>query len=87
MTDEARALLHLASTITTVPTLSATDTTARLKAERDLWSWYLEWSRIARVAVTRRASLRQLGFVAPRVDPTDDEEPEHADGPRSNAAD
>jgi hypothetical protein len=31
-------------------------------AERKLWDWYLEWSRIARVAITDRRLLRQLGF-------------------------
>jgi hypothetical protein len=32
-------------------------------AERKLWAWYLEWSRIARVAITDRRLLRQLGFL------------------------
>ena len=34
------------------------------RAEGALWAWYLEWSQIARVAVTQRALLRQMGFVS-----------------------
>jgi len=33
------------------------------KAEEEAWAWYLEWSRIARVAIQERALLRQLGFL------------------------
>ena len=32
-------------------------------AEDALWSWYLEWSAIARVAVKSRPLLRELGFL------------------------
>jgi hypothetical protein len=32
-------------------------------AESVLWAWYLEWSRVARVAIKERALLRQLGFL------------------------
>jgi len=32
-------------------------------AEAALWSWYLEWSRIARVAIKQRALLKELGFL------------------------
>lgn len=32
-------------------------------AETLLWEWYLEWSRVARVAIKQRALLRQLGFL------------------------
>ncbi|AKU95365.1 hypothetical protein AKJ09_02029 [Labilithrix luteola] len=53
------------------------------KAENDLWAWYLEWSQIARIAVTQRALLKQLGFMASRSkshaaddgEETDDEVP------------
>ncbi|MBK8011532.1 MAG: hypothetical protein IPK13_09285 [Deltaproteobacteria bacterium] len=36
------------------------------RAEQALWTWYLEWAQIARVAITRRSLLRQLGFLAAR---------------------
>jgi hypothetical protein len=31
-------------------------------AEKAMWSWYLEWSTIARVAIKERYILRALGF-------------------------
>ena len=31
-----------------------------------MWAWYLEWSKIARVAIKNRALLRQLGFLSAR---------------------
>lgn len=37
---------------------------AQAHADATLWCWYLEWSRIARVAIKERALLRQLGFKA-----------------------
>jgi len=33
------------------------------EAETALWAWYLEWSKIARTAITQRSLLRQLGFL------------------------
>ena len=43
-------------------------------AEEALWAWYLEWGRIARKAITRRSTLRKLGFLASssRTEDTDD---------------
>jgi hypothetical protein len=35
-------------------------------AESAMWAWYLEWSKIARIAIKERALLRQLGFLAAR---------------------
>lgn len=32
-------------------------------AEDALWSWYLEWSTIARTVITDRRLLRRLGFL------------------------
>lgn len=32
-------------------------------AEKAMWAWYLEWSQVARSAITRRSYLRQLGFL------------------------
>ena len=32
-------------------------------AEKRLWSWYLEWSVIARAAIRDRRLLRSLGFL------------------------
>lgn len=71
--NEARALLETVGTIAK-SSAPATDTEALAKAERDLWAWYLEWSRIERVAVTQRALLRQLGYVASRSRRGDEEE-------------
>jgi len=47
------------------------------QAEDAMWAWYLEWSKIARVAIKQRALLKQLGFLAARRgnDEEDDAEP------------
>lgn len=58
------------------------------EAERKLWAWYLEWSRIARVAITDRRLLRQLGFrqnAAGAIDETD--EPATPEDPAAPAID
>lgn len=38
--------------------------TAFDRAEGALWAWYAEWRRLARVAITNRSLLRQLGLSA-----------------------
>lgn len=44
---------------------SVADGEARAKAEQHLWSGYLEWSGIARVAIRDRRVLASLGFRRP----------------------
>ena len=44
-----------------------------IQAEDAMWSWYLEWSKIARVAIKSRVLLRQLGFLARRGGEEDEE--------------
>jgi len=46
------------------------------KAEADMWAWYLEWSKIARIAVKQRALLKQLGFLVARRGTDEEDEPE-----------
>jgi hypothetical protein len=62
--DEARSLLETVThTDSTQSSVSAEEDTAQLaEAEDKLWAWYLEWSQIARTAITQRALLRQMGF-------------------------
>lgn len=42
---------------------SQPDPEAQAKAEGLMWDWYLEWGEIARVAVSERRLLRELGFL------------------------
>jgi hypothetical protein len=42
--------------------LDAQDREARAAAEQHLWRWYLEWSTLARLAISDRRLLRSLGF-------------------------
>ncbi len=43
-------------------------------AETEMWSWYLEWSTIARTVIKERSLLRALGFLkASRRSGSDDE--------------
>lgn len=45
-------------------------------AEQDLWSWYLEWGGIARVALSDRRLLKSLGFLQTRRSRGDEEDQE-----------
>jgi len=63
---EAKGLLEKLETVDgPLPDLEkvAADDATFEKAENDLWAWYLEWSAIARRAITHRNLLRQLGFL------------------------
>jgi hypothetical protein len=40
--------------------------TALARAETELWSWYLEWSGVANLAIKRPALRSQLGLLTPR---------------------
>ena len=61
---EPRALLdRLANMATNGPGATDAEVAAAERAEASLWGWYLEWSRIARVAVTSRLLLKRLGFL------------------------
>jgi len=74
--EEARALLVALTQLTRAPELSDEDEQERnlARAEVAMWAWYLEWSRIARVAIKQRGLLRQLGFRAtPRGNEEDGE--------------
>jgi hypothetical protein len=64
--EEARALLAALTKVSApVETPSQVDLEAQLEeAEAKLWAWYLEWSRVARVAIKQRVLLRQLGFLS-----------------------
>lgn len=31
-----------------------------------MWNWYLEWGEMARIAISDRRLLRQLGFLGPK---------------------
>ncbi|MBN9167701.1 MAG: hypothetical protein BGO98_11155 [Myxococcales bacterium 68-20] len=64
--NDARALLESIGKVATVDASALQDPKAREKAENDLWGWYLEWSQIARTAVTQRVLLRQMGFLPTR---------------------
>jgi len=65
--NQARGYLENVSKVATVDAvMAAQDPKALEKAENDLWAWYLEWSQIARIAVTQRVLLKQMGFLPPR---------------------
>lgn len=50
------------------------DPEALAVAEARMWSFYLEWSRIARATITDRRHLRMLGFLRPKRSAADDDE-------------
>jgi hypothetical protein len=57
-------LLELLST--TRPRSPESELAAEAAAEAALWSWYREWSEIARVAIADRRLLGELGFAGPQ---------------------
>ena len=83
--DQAEALLARFET-TPEPLPAEPEPTDTAAAEQAMWDWYLEWSTVARQAITDRNVLRSLGFLRPsradgdvEEDGTDDElEPEPA---------
>ncbi len=73
--NNARALLESLGKVETVDAaMAGQDPKAREKAENDLWAWYLEWSQIARIAVTQRALLKQMGFLPSRKSKASEED-------------
>lgn len=86
--DEARNTLAQLSKIAIAPvsSVSVQEQEAELaKAEDALWAWYLEWSKVARIAIKQRSLLRPLGFLtrhAVEEDPAPAPEP----GPTPPAA-
>jgi hypothetical protein len=58
------------------------------KSEQMLWSWYLEWSQIARIAIKQRALLRLLGFLqAERGSKEADKEEQEGEEPQVTPVD
>lgn len=74
--EEAKALLTKLTQLAEAPkSESMEEQEAELEAaEAAMWAWYLEWSKIARVAIKQRVLLRQLGFLATRRGGDEDEE-------------
>ena len=64
--DEARNLLSQLTKVAPSPITKAAIVEQESELERAedaLWAWYLEWSKVARVAIKQRQLLRQLGFL------------------------
>lgn len=69
----ARALLEEVGSIEPLDDEEEVDDEAASEAlelaERRMWSWYLEWSQIARAAIRDRRLLRMLGFLRSKQRP------------------
>lgn len=46
------------------PVSEAAEAALLEEAEAAMWAWYLEWSKIARIAIKQRLLLKELGFLA-----------------------
>lgn len=82
--NEAKVLLtKLTKVAEPAEPVSVEEQEAELEAaEAALWGWYLEWSKIARIAIKQRPLLRQLGFLSVRRGAEEEEdEPEAAAAP------
>lgn len=55
-------------------------------AEAAMWGWYLEWSKIARIAIKQRPLLRQLGFLSVRRGSEEEETEEPAPSATTSSA-
>lgn len=51
------------------------------RAEAELWSWFIEWSTIARAVIKSRRQLRLLGYLASKRDADEPDE-----GPQARVA-
>ena len=74
---EARELLTALAEEVTVPDDVRTpedDEERSAAAEKALWDWYIEWSKIARIAIKQRELLRKLGFLADHSTASDETE-------------
>jgi hypothetical protein len=74
--DEAKALYASLTHVAEAPESLELEAQqqALSRAEAAMWAWYLEWSKIARVAIKQRSLLRQLGFLATRRGEEDDQD-------------
>jgi hypothetical protein len=63
---DAEGLISALNAFAAQPMVEGPSAEEQQAAEDHLWAWYLEWSRIARVAVKDGRLLRVLGF-APRT--------------------
>jgi hypothetical protein len=79
--DAARRVLEQLGSIESVEPLAEPEESAAHfeQAEAALWAWYLEWSRVARVAIRDRRSLRALGFLTRAASGASDEADEPGD--------
>jgi hypothetical protein len=59
---------------------AAADDISLAEAEEALWDWYLEWSKIARTAITQRSLLRLLGFLQTSANGKDEAVEEEDEG-------
>ncbi len=59
----ASALLEQLGTLAPAAPAVVPDPAQQAEAEASMWSWYLEWGEIARVAVSERRLLKELGFL------------------------
>ncbi len=85
--DEARQLLEKLATIDETPEPKAAITPEQdALLDAQLWSWYREWSAIARAVITDRRALRALGFLTERGTPVSEEEEDEEEDEADEAA-
>lgn len=80
--DLLAAIQKLDLPVETTETPSGSDPEADLRAA---WTWYLEWSEIARVSIPRKDLRIRLGVSSPtepRDEPSDSDEPTDPGAPR-----
>jgi len=72
--DAKRLLKAVATVETTIEEKPSITPEQDARLETELWDWYLEWSGIARAAISDRRALRALGFLSDRGTAVDDDE-------------
>ena len=61
--DQAKELVTKLSTVDTTPDSAGVSPEEDARREAAMWSWYREWSKIARTVISDRRMLRALGFL------------------------
>ncbi len=68
--QEAKRLIEQIGSIQEQPTIVGRSKEEEQAAEDAMWSWYLEWAQIARIAIHDRRVLRSLGFLQSQSRPS-----------------
>ena len=81
----ATDMLTKLGTVAPAEPVAPIDPEVQAQAEAAMWKWYLEWGEIARVAITDRRLLRELGYLNAKRPISEEGEPSEPGGDEAGA--